>query len=77
MSDKIMRSVNRKLDEAYLYLKPYLKDNKELKELCSRCEEHMGAEHDYEECRNKICFKLWLSYEYLKWTTSWEECGGF
>lgn len=41
MSDKIKRSVNRKLDEANLYLKPYLKYNKELKELCSRCEEHM------------------------------------
>lgn len=55
------------LQEAYRHIKPYIKVKKELKELCGNCEEYCGEQHDYEECRQKICFKCWLALVYLDW----------
>lgn len=71
-NDFIDKKVNKKLEEAYEHIEPYMKEDQLLKELCSRCEEYMGQEHDYEECRNKICFDMYLATVYLLWTTAWE-----
>jgi len=64
--------VDRKLQEAYDHIKPYMKEQKSLSELCKQCEGWMGGYHDYEECRDKMCFKCWLAMVYLEWETSYE-----
>ena len=61
-----------KLEEAYEHIKPYLSSQNMLKEMCKNCEFYCGKNHDYEECRNKACFKCYLAYEYLRWSTSYE-----
>lgn len=71
-TDKI---VNGKLQEAWKHIKPYMKDkdaNKELKDMCKTCEAWCGPQQDYENCRDKPCFKFWLAYQYLSWEASWE-----
>lgn len=45
---------------------------KELREMCKNCEEYSGGNHDYRECRDKWCYKFWLAYRYLEWSSSWE-----
>lgn len=67
--------VNKKLQESWEHINPYMSDesvNGELKEMCKICECWYGAKHDYNECRNKPCFRFWLAYQYLLWVTSWE-----
>ncbi len=66
--------VSRKIEECYQNCKPYLDDeeeNQELREMCSCCEHYCGAEHDYENCRNRNCFQFWLCYKYLEWCDSY------
>ena len=64
---------NRKLEEAYAHIKPYIKNESELFEMCMTCECWNGKDkHDYDECRNKPCFRFWLAFVYLHWETSWE-----
>ena len=63
----------KKLEESYNHVKPYLKNQKILKDMCGHCERYCGEQHDYEECLNMPCFKCFLGYEYLKWETSWEQ----
>lgn len=71
-------------DEVWERNKPYM-DKKDIKEtaedlipICERCEEWMGEEHDYEQCRNCPAMELWLSNEYLEWCAGWanDEMGG-
>lgn len=67
--------VNKKLQESWEHINPYISEestNGELHQMCKSCEEWYGAEHDYENCINKPCFKFWLAYEYLRWEASWE-----
>lgn len=63
--------VNSKLKEAYIHAKPYIQHG-ELKEMCKNCECWLGKDHDYEECKDKPCFRFWLAFVYLHWETSWE-----
>lgn len=58
------------LNESYGHIKPYLNLSPELKEMCSQCERYCGKEHDYEECKNMMCFKFFLAFEYLEWANS-------
>jgi len=62
-----------KLDEVWNHLKPYMdkkETTKDLTPICERCENWCGKEHDYSECLNQPCFKLWLSNEYYEWCES-------
>ncbi len=72
-NDFVDRKVNKKLEEAYEHIKPYMKEDQLLKELCSQCEKYSGQDHNYEECRNKICFDMYLATTYLLWATAWED----
>lgn len=63
--------------EVMKHLKPYMDDVKETKDLrkcCERCEEYMGAEHDYGECENCPILQLWYETEWWRWCGSWEGC---
>lgn len=67
------KETQRQIDETYHHIKPYLTDldsTKDLRKMCEICEAYYGEEHDYEECKNRQCFKLWLAYEYLEWSNS-------
>lgn len=67
-------SINRKLDETYSHIFPYIskKETPELFAMCERCERFCGKQHDFTECREEPCFKNWLGYEYMVWEDSWE-----
>lgn len=71
-NDFVDKKVNKKLEEAYEHIKPYMKEDPLLKELCAQCEKYNGQEHNYEECRNKVCFDIYLAAVYLRWVTAWE-----
>ena len=48
----------------------YLDDEEsteELREMCQNCEAYAGIEHDYAECKGKMCFNFYLAFEYLEW----------
>lgn len=62
----------QKIKESYKHIKPYIKYQKILKDMCGHCERYCGMEHDYEECLNMPCFKCFLGYSYLQWETSFE-----
>ncbi len=65
--------MNRRLDDTYERVKPYLKNScPELKEMCKICECWYAEKHDYEECKNKPCFRFWLSYECMKYDIGWD-----
>ena len=66
------KKMQRKIEESYKHIKPYLDEQKILKDMCKYCERYCGKQHDYEECLDMPCFKCYLGYEYLKWETSWE-----
>ena len=63
------------IEESYQHIKLYLNDEDECEELhkqCMNCECFCGIhEHDYSECRDKNCFRFYLGYEYLKWSSSY------
>lgn len=65
------KKIERKLDEAYKHIKPYI-PTEELSEMCKSCEAWCGKKHDYSECKDRMCFKCWLALVYLKWETSYE-----
>lgn len=69
-----MDRVERKLEEAYQHMKPYLNTESapELFAMCNLCEKWDGKAHDFSGCRNMPCFKCWLGLAYLKWETSYE-----
>ena len=68
------RSVERKIEEAYVHIKGHLNDTAcvpLLHEMCSKCEMWCGTEeHDYSECRYKPCFICFLGFEYMEWCDS-------
>lgn len=66
------KETERQLEECYHHIKPYINEQKELYDMCKNCESYCGKEHDYEDCRNKNCFKFWLAYEYLEWENSYK-----
>lgn len=69
-----MKKIDEQIEECRKHVKHYIQDEedtKELREMCKNCEAYCGKEHNYEECKDKPCFKFWLSYEYLGWVNSW------
>lgn len=64
------------LEESYRHIKPYINDDEELKKLCECCECYCGNNHNYEDCKNNQCFKMYLAYRYLEWYNSWQKAGG-
>ena len=64
------RKIENQMEEAYVHIKPYLKSQLELVEMCKYCEKYCGKEHDYEHCKEMMCFKFYLAYEYLNWTNN-------
>ena len=62
-----MEKIDRQIEETWEHIKPYIKDQKELYEMCKHCERYCGKQHDYEECLNMQCFKFYLAYAYLDW----------
>ena len=67
--------VKNKLEEVERLMSNYMdctETTKELREMCKNCEGYCGKDHDYRECRNKWCYKFWLAYRYLEWSSSWE-----
>lgn len=65
-----MKKIDGQIEECRKRMKPYMKDEEcthELREMCKSCETYCGEEHNYDECKNKPCFRFWLGYEYLKW----------
>ena len=63
----------RQLEECYKHMKPYLSDkeeNAELYEMCKKCPNYNGENHDFENCREKWCFKFYLGWQYLEWVNS-------
>ena len=64
------RKIENQIEEAYIHIKPYLKSQTELAEMCNHCEQYCGKEHNYEHCREMMCFKFYLAYEYLNWTNN-------
>lgn len=69
--------MERRINESYRHIKPYLKQIDILKDMCSHCEKYCGEEHDYNECLGTPCFTCYLGYEYLKWQSSYEDNGGY
>lgn len=65
-------NVKRKLQEAEEHIEPYIKEQKCLREMCKRCEQYCGKDHDYHECKDMWCYKFYLAYVYLEWSTSFE-----
>ena len=65
--------MEKQIDEAYKHIKPYLEDKQcteDLREMCKHCEHYCGMKHDYEHCKDMMCFKFYLCYVYLGWTNS-------
>ena len=63
------------LEESYNHFKPYIKKDKLLHEMCCKCGKWCGKEHNYDECRNETCFKLYLGFKYLDWCNSYRWLG--
>ena len=72
----IEKILNRRLQDEYKRLKLYLNDKKccqELHKMCNRCEEFLGTRvHNYEDCKDKECFKFYLAYAYLRCCIGYE-----
>lgn len=69
------RFVDNQIEEAYNHIKQYLNNPEhnttdDLRTMCQNCECYCGNEHDYEECKEKNCFRFWLAYVYLEWYLS-------
>ena len=74
---KLIDKLECRIEESYRNVQPYLKNEditeditNELRKMCNMCEAYCGANHDFEECREKPCFKFWLCYKYMAWCMS-------
>ena len=71
-----MRSdVKEKLLETERHMKNYMSnmnETKALRAMCKNCEGYCGKDHDYSECHDKWCFRFWLAYEYLEWSSGYD-----
>lgn len=71
--------MDKNIEDTYRMIKPYLNEpaphnsgRELLHAMCNNCERFCGVlEHDYSECREKPCFKLYLGYEYAEWCETW------
>ena len=48
---------------------------KEIERQLEECYEHIKPYMDYEDCRNRNCFKFYLAYKYLEWDNSYKYGG--
>ncbi len=62
--------LERRLQETYEHLMPYLHIDENLQRTCANCEYYMGEEHDYSECRHNQCFINYLGLKRLEWEIS-------
>lgn len=70
---EIDEELNRRLDDTYQRITPYLNnDFPKLKKMCEICECWYGDEHNYEDCKDKPCFRFFLAYERLHYSIGWE-----
>ena len=59
-------------EEVIKHLKPYMDDEEtteDLRKCCERCEDYVGKEHDFEQCRCPI-LEMWYELEYYRWCDS-------
>ena len=72
----IKSELENRLNAQYESLKFYLNNKdccKSLHNMCQNCEQYMGLEqHNYEDCKDKHCFKHYLAYSLLKNYISYE-----
>lgn len=61
----------RQLEEAWQHIQPYIGQEAELKEMCTHCENYCRDKHDYDDCRNQMCFKFYLAHVYLSWCNAY------
>lgn len=69
----VKKETESNINETYSHIESYLYDLKsteELREMCKNCEAYCGEQHNYEECRDKMCFKFFLAFRYLEWSNS-------
>lgn len=69
------KDTERQLNEAYNHMLNYFKDEEcteELREMCQNCEVYSGTEHDYAECKGRMCFNFYLAFEYLEWSNAFK-----
>lgn len=67
------KETQRQLEECYRHMGNYIHDESvtaELREMCKNCKIYCGLQHDFEECKDRPCFRFWLAYEYLEWGNS-------
>lgn len=64
------KQTEQQIEESYRHIKPYLKDDTKLRDMCLSCECYMATEHDYEDCLDMPCFRFYLAYIYLEWLNS-------
>lgn len=65
--------LNMRLNDTYSRVKPYLKtEHPELKKMCETCECWYADGHNYEDCKDKPCFRFWLAHECLHYEIGWE-----
>lgn len=70
-----IKNTERKIKESYDHMKDYLDDlecTEELRDMCKHCERYCGKEHNYEHCKDMMCFKFYLAFEYLEWSGTYE-----
>lgn len=61
------------IEEDWKRIKPYLnREYPELTDMCKRCEEWCGENHDYEECLENPCFKFFRCYAYLDFANTFK-----
>ena len=69
------KETERQLNAAYHHMLNYFDDKEsteELREMCQNCEAYAGLEHDYTECKGRMCFNFYLAFEYLEWDNAFK-----
>lgn len=68
--------IEKRLNDEYKSLKPYLNNKnccKSLHNICLDCEQYMGlGRHNYEDCKDRPCLKHYLAYSKLRTYISYE-----
>lgn len=69
----MMNKIDKQIEECRKHMESYMQNEestKDLREMCKSCETYCGATHNYDECKDKPCFRFWLAYEYLNWVNA-------
>lgn len=72
------RFTKKIIENMYKDLKPYFNhinnNDEDLQQMCKQCKQWRGKEHNYESCKDKMCFKFFLAFEYLEQIGSSQRC---